>query len=171
MKVMIEVQKLALRTRPTPQSFIEENIVATPKLFAEMKELRPMSMVLPKEGNAIFCVFPDFKDDETKSQSMLQTRSFVKSVDCIAYVFMSESWVTVAKSKEELRLAKDLDYKISMLPDRKEAVVLTMEYKVDGKVSRKMAVWDILRNPNRLENRIDMDGGEGRMVGMLSDDR
>lgn len=116
------------------------------------QEIVPMAFL--RSSTEMVSVIPNFKDDAHKSESMRQIRQLARLSNTIAYGFVSEMYLAQYNSKKDdvrksLEFLSDLDYKVSMLPDRVEGLMVYMEMKTSQNIEYSQAIWQIINEPNR----------------------
>ena len=150
----------------TIQEFKDAAVEATEKHFVSIPNFQTMVMLLPQAKDQMIFAFPDM---ENKDAAAISIRVLCEHLNCIAIAWVTEGWSTEIPRGEvdQLRLLHDLDYRVSLMSNRKEILNLYFEYKHEGKRIKQDTLWDVLRNPTRIINRKETEGGEGRLTDFL----
>jgi hypothetical protein len=164
-----------IKTKLTVDEFLSEREAHAKDIFSKEKDqVRPFCTLLLKDGTSIF-TFLDFSDGQTKDLSMHQIKLLSFMSGAIAYFGVYEAYlkrmaIDKKEDMEKMKLLNDLDYQISLMPDREEVLIMIIEYKKNNKVVSKMITWRIENNPSgRTLIKRDSVGGrtEGRMTGII----
>lgn len=108
-------------------------IKTTEKVFYEVKnEMKPMGILLTHDGICMM-IYPDFSSDDRKSQSMAQIKRLSALSHGVAFGLVSEAWFKNATidDKETMNLMRDINYQVSLLSDRQEVLMCSIEER-DG---------------------------------------
>jgi hypothetical protein len=138
----------------------------------EKKEVRPFCNLLLEDGSMLF-TFLDLADDREKNMTSHRIKLLSLVSGAIAYVGVHEAFTKTMKDTEfeDDKLLKDLNYQISLLPDREEVLIMVIEYKKSNKIASKMIKWTIESTPQgrKLTNRNEVlsDKLQGRMTGII----
>ncbi len=164
---------------PFPEKIKREDfkrffVDTTKEAFYKKKgEMVPMAFLLIHKN--VLAVFPNFQDDQHKSMSMQQMKQLAKTSGAEAYGMVSEIYYKAVRdaknSEEEINFISDLNYQVSLLPDRVECLMVYIEIKSKGSVDRSTHFWEIStdeKGRRSLKNFREMEAEfEGRMTHVL----